>query len=48
MDLDELQNEAEKLVSLLKDKQTGLMSWNFLLRDRLEKLHELTSEALGK
>lgn len=46
--LDELQQETEKLNSLLRDRQTGTMTWNFFFRERIEKLHELTSEILGK
>lgn len=47
-DLDELQQEAEKLVALLKDRQPGLMTWGMFLRDRLTRLHGLISTALGK
>ena len=28
INLDKLQGEAEKLLSLLKDRQPGLMAWN--------------------
>lgn len=48
IDLDELQGEAEKLVSLLKDRQPGLMTWNDFMRERLEALHSLASKALNK
>ena len=46
--LDELQVEAEKLVALLQDRQEGLMSWHSFLRDRVQKIHELTSRMLGR
>lgn len=46
--LDELQVEAEKLLSLLRDRQPGLVTWNKFLLQRLETLHNLTSQALGK
>lgn len=48
IDLDELQSEAEKLVSLLKDRQPGLMTWNNFLRERLEAIHQLTSKVFNK
>ena len=48
VNLDELQSEAEKLVILLKDRQPGLMTWHDWLNNRLERLHQLTSDALGK
>ncbi len=46
--LDELQEEAEWLLSLLKDRQLGLFSWHIFLRKRLQKLHDLSSQALEK
>ena len=48
INLDELQQEAEKLVSLLKDRQPGLMTWNEFIQERLQNLHRLTSQALDK
>lgn len=48
INLDELQQEAEKLLSLLKDRQMGLMSWNGCFCERLKSMHALTSRALGK
>lgn len=38
MNLDELQEEVEKILSLLKDRQPGLMAWNLHLDERLRKL----------
>jgi len=46
--LDELQQEAEKLLALLKDRQIGMMTWDDFMRERLQKIHALTSRALGK
>lgn len=46
--LDLLQEEVEKLMALLKDRQTGTMSWNMFLQERLEKLHTLLSKVLNK
>ena len=34
IDLDQLQNETEKLLSLLKDRQPGLMAWNIFLKEK--------------
>ena len=47
VNLDELQQEAEKLLALLKDRN-GLIIWNKLLHERLQNLHVLTAKALGK
>jgi hypothetical protein len=44
--LDELQTEAEKLLSLLKDRQPGLATWNMFLYERLQNLYKLTRQAL--
>lgn len=48
INLDELQQEIEKLLGLLKDRQPGLISWNEFMMKRLTTLHRLTSKALGK
>lgn len=48
VNLDDLQQEAEKLLFLLKDRQPGLMTWNERLHERLQNLHKLASRALGK
>lgn len=39
--LDQLQDEAEKLLALLKDRQTGMMSWHFCLNERLKGFYSL-------
>lgn len=41
MNLDQLQQEAEKLVSLLKDRQLGLMTWHMLLEERLKAIKQM-------
>ena len=41
MDFDELQDEVEKLLALLKDRQPGLVTWNELLADRLVAIQKL-------
>jgi hypothetical protein len=46
--LDKLQEETEKLLVLLKNREHGLFVWNDFLRVRLQNLHKLTSRALGK
>lgn len=48
LDLDELQQEAQKLVALLKDRQPGLMTWNEMVRDRLTSIHAMTERYFGK
>ncbi|MEK7576280.1 MAG: hypothetical protein AAB482_01160 [Patescibacteria group bacterium] len=48
INLDELQEEAEKLLALLKNRQLGLLTWNLFLCERLENLHTLSSKALQK
>ncbi len=47
INLDELQAEAEKLVSLLKDRQLGLMSRNQFLSERIKNIHALISQAMS-
>lgn len=41
INLDELQSEAEKLVSLLKDRNLGLMAWNESLSKQVKSLRDL-------
>lgn len=41
INLDDLQWEAEGLMTLLKDREPGLMSWNMLLKDKLKNIHEI-------
>ena len=48
VNLDDLQQEVEKLLALLKDRQPGLITWNEFMQERLQNLHKLTSSALGK
>lgn len=48
IDLDGLQVEAEKLLALLNDRETGLSSWWTFLEERLWNLHKLTSQVLDK
>ena len=48
INLDDLEEEAKKLLSLLENRQPGLMTWNGFMRERVESLHKLTSQALGK
>lgn len=48
INLDDLQRETEKLSGLLKDRQPGLITWNEALREQLQKMHQLTAQALGK
>jgi len=48
INLDDLQQEVEKLLALLKDRQQGLMTWNEFMQERLQNLYKLSSRALGK
>ena len=48
VNLDELQQEAEKLVVLLKNRQPGLPSWNQFLGKRITVIHQMTGQALVK
>ena len=47
LSLDEIQNEAEKLVSLLKERETGMFSWHMLLNERLMSLHNFLCPLFG-
>lgn len=38
--LDDLQRATEKMAALLKERQTGLMSWHMLLRDACLEQHK--------
>jgi hypothetical protein len=48
INLDELQQETEKLLALLRDRQPGMFTWNDFLVERMTKIHTLTTKALGK
>lgn len=45
MDLDKLQNEVEKLLALLKDRQPGFMTWNMFLAERLSAIKKMAEDA---
>lgn len=45
MDLNELQSEVVKLLSLLNDRQPGLFTWNQFLADRLKSVVTLAAKA---
>lgn len=45
MDLNELQAEVEKLLSLLRDRHPGMMTWNLFLRERLKTIKSLIESA---
>lgn len=44
MNLDKLQAEVEKLLSLLKDRQPGLTTWNMFLEERLKTIQKMITE----
>ncbi len=45
MNLDELQQETEKLIGLLRDRETGLMTWNLFLAEKLQNIVNLAAKA---
>jgi hypothetical protein len=45
MNLEDLQNEVEKLLSLLRDRQIGLFTWNQFLRERLSAIKKMIEAA---
>jgi hypothetical protein len=45
MDLDKLQAEVEKLLSLLQDRQPGLISWNMFMEERLKSIVKMIAAA---
>ena len=44
---DLLQEKAEKLAALLKERQTGLFSWQMLLNESLKEFHDLLCPLFG-
>lgn len=45
--LDELQDETEKLLGLLKDRQLGLISWDIFFVERLKNIHSIIVRLTG-
>lgn len=45
MDLDKLQSECERLLSLLKDRQQGMFTWNAFVAERLQAIKKLANDA---
>lgn len=45
MDLDKLQEETEKLLALLKDRQSGLYTWHESMAERMVAIKRLIKEA---
>jgi len=46
--LDKLGSEAEKLVALLKEPESGNADWHMFLHERIKNMHELTGRLLKK
>lgn len=46
INLDDLEWEVQGLLTLLKDRELGLMSWNRLLKEKIVNLRKLT-EGVG-
>lgn len=44
---DRLQEEAEKLVALLKNREVERFSWHMLLNKRLKTIHDLLCPLFG-
>lgn len=47
INLDELQKEAEKLLSLLKDRQPGIAAWHGFLNERTKSIHSMLSRVVN-
>jgi hypothetical protein len=45
MNLDELEKETEKLLSLLRDRQPGLFTWHGFMKERLENIVRMAAKA---
>jgi hypothetical protein len=45
MNLDELEKETEKLLSLLRDRQPGLFTWRGFMKERLENIVRMAAQA---
>ena len=43
LDLNALEDEARKLVTLLEHREPGLFTWHCFLRDRLQAIRALTN-----
>ena len=44
MELKKLQEEAEKLLMLLRDKQPGLITWNIALSEQIQAIVNLAAQ----
>lgn len=47
MTLNDLKEEAKKLVALLEDPQPGLFSWSMFVKDRIDNISRVKIEGLG-
>lgn len=47
VNLNELETETRKLLSLLEDRQPGLATWNDAMRDSLKIIRTLSEKAFG-
>ncbi len=45
---EELIQETERLLSLLKERECGMFTWHEAVHERLDKMHELIRIATGK
>jgi len=46
--LDEIQQKAETLSALLKEKEYGFTTWHMAVRYQMEQLHRIIGDVLGK
>lgn len=42
--LDEFDNDVEKLLRLLQAREAGLFTWQMLVRDRMKQVRDLLNE----
>ena len=38
---DALQEKAEKLIALLKERETGMFTWHMMLNEQLKEIHDI-------
>ncbi len=45
---DQLQAESEKLVAILKERETGMFTWHGLVRSQMKVIHDLIHPIFDK
>jgi hypothetical protein len=46
LNLDQLQEESDKMSNLLKDRQTGMVSWHQFMHERVNNMYSLVAQGL--